>query len=663
MDKNTITGLVIIAAIIIGFSIFNKPSQEEADAIAAHRDSIELARAEEIKATAAADSALRIQDSIRVAELQAQAIADSLVIDSIKQADPGAADSIAQVMALREQIKAEEANKANKGKYGPFFASVSNENKYWTVENDRFILTMSSEGGRIAKVEVKDYRTYDSLPVYLWEEGSSGYGVKLYHEGKELSTDAFQFKGDYEDIKITGDETAEFTLRLTADSEDSYIDYIYKITGNSHDVEFDVKAVGLGSMLNNQTKSLDFEWDATSTIKEKSVTEERRHSTIMWKPKDDTRDYLWEASSNDDVTEAETEWVAFKQFFFSAILTHEQGFLPGSKLATVIPANDQSDTITKFSVDMRMPVVDPANVHQNMSFYFGPNDYDILRAKDNDYEDIIDLGWGIFGTVNKWFVRPIFKFLEGIGLGYGLIILVLTIIIKIVLLPLMYKNYKSSAKMRVLKPEIEELAKKYPDKKDAMKKQQAQMELYRKTGVNPMAGCIPMLIQMPILYAMFRFFPSTLELRQESFLWADDLVGYDSIVDFGFNIPLYGDHISLFTILMAASTFFYTRMNSSQMQMPQQQGMPNMKVIMNFFPLMMLVFFNNFAAALSYYYFIANLSSIGQMVLIKKYFINEDKLRAKIEENKKKPKKKSKFQQRLADMQAQQQAQRGKKGK
>ncbi len=307
-----------------------------------------------------------------------------------------------------------------------------------------------------------------------------------------------------------------------------------------------------------------------------------------------------------------------------------------------------------------MEVTNAANAHADMSFYFGPNEYKTLKAGDPDngdnkgYEHIIDLGWGIFGYVNQYVIIPIFNFLEWVGLGYGLIIFLLTIIIKIILLPLMYKNYKSSAKMRVLKPEIDELNKKYPDKKDSVKKQQAQMKLYRETGVSPMAGCIPMIIQMPILYAMFRFFPSSIELRQESFLWADDLSGYDSILDLGFDIPLYGDHISLFTLLMAASTFFYTRMNSSQMSMPQQSGMPNMKIIMNFFPIMMIFFFNNFSAALSYYYFIANATSIGQMLLIKKYFINEDKIRATIEENKKKPKKKSKFASRMEEMQKQQ---------
>ena len=292
-----------------------------------------------------------------------------------------------------------------------------------------------------------------------------------------------------------------------------------------------------------------------------------------------------------------------------------------------------------------------ANTSIPLSFYFGPNDYELLKSRGAEQEDIINLGWGIFGYVNKIMIIPIFNVIKKMGLSIGLLIILLTLIIRLIVLPLTYKNYKSSAKMRVLKPEIEKINEKYKDgKKDAMKKQQETMALYKSTGVNPMAGCLPMIIQMPILFAAFRFFPASLDLRQKSFLWAEDLSAYDSIYAWsGFEIPFYGNHISLLTILMCISTLFYTRMNNNSMAQPSQPGMPNMKVMMYIFPFMMLFFFNNFASGLSLYYLAGNLISMGLMFTIKKYMVDEDKIRLQLDSNKLKPKKKSKFQQRLED--------------
>ncbi|HMC98253.1 MAG TPA: YidC/Oxa1 family insertase periplasmic-domain containing protein, partial [Flavobacteriales bacterium] len=291
-----------------------------------------------------------------------------------------------------------------------------------------------------------------------------------------------------------------------------------------------------------------------------------------------------------------------------------------------------------------------------MRFYFGPNHYGTLRRTEvPQFEKIIDLGWGIFGWMNRWLVIPIFNWLDGWGWNYGIIILVLTVVIKLLLMPLTYKNLVSSTKMRVLKPEIEVINAKHKDG-DALKKQSATMDLYRKAGVNPASGCLPMLVQMPVLYAMFRFFPASIELRQEHFLWADDLSSYDSILDLPFSIPMYGDHVSLFTLLMSISTIAYSLIN--QKQMPQQQGMPSMKILLWLFPIMMLGFLNNFSSGLSYYYLLANVISILQMTVLKSWFVNEDKIRAQLVQNMKTPRKKSRWQQRLEDMQKQQQAAR-----
>jgi len=303
------------------------------------------------------------------------------------------------------------------------------------------------------------------------------------------------------------------------------------------------------------------------------------------------------------------------------------------------------------------------NASINMNWFFGPNDDKVLRSYDSDYDDVLNYGWGLFRWINIYAVQPIFQFLSSTGMGLGIAILLLTFIIKFALMPIQWKMYTSSAKMRILKPEIEEINAKFPDKADAMKKQMETMALYRESGASPLAGCVPMLIQMPILLAVFRFFPSTFSLRQESFLWAEDLSSFDSIYDFGFNVWMYGDHISLFTLLMAGTTLVYTHINSGNMQTPQQPGMPNMKIIMYFFPIMMIFFFNNYSSGLSYYYFISTLISILIMIMIKKFFVDEEKLKLKMANRKEaasaspKKKGKSKFQERLEQMQKAQQEQ------
>lgn len=367
------------------------------------------------------------------------------------------------------------------------------------------------------------------------------------------------------------------------------------------------------------------------------------------------RDYLSESSAESKKLEGRTNWVAFKQDFFTVGIISNDGFASNGSEIAVLPLEDSVHT-KQYAAHLFFEKGRDARVDLPMRFYLGPNHYGTLRRTEvAEFDRIIDLGWGIFGWMNKWLVIPIFNWLDGWGWNYGIIILVLTIVIKLLLMPLTYKNYISSARMRLLKPEMDVINEKHKDG-DVMKKQQATMDLYRKAGVNPASGCLPMLVQLPVLYAMFRFFPASIELRQQSFLWAHDLSTYDSIVNLPFTVPLgYGNHVSLFTILMAASTMIYTAINSKQM--PQQQGMPSMKLMMYLFPVMMLFFMNSLPAGLSYYYLLANVISILQMTVMKSWFVNEDKIRAELLQNMKTPRKKSKWQQRLEDMQKQQQAQ------
>jgi len=408
---------------------------------------------------------------------------------------------------------------------------------------------------------------------------------------------------------------------------------------------------GFGTQLG---ESFTLAWDAAGIPNEKGLDWERQHSSIYFKEADLGRDYLTDGQSKDLITEEPLEWMAFKQNFFSALVHHEGNFLPGAELITTVPEEDSTVTML---YSARLPF-EPQRlgtaVASNFQFYFGPNEQGALEALELEEADrIIDYGWWIFGWVNRNAILPLYDFLDSKIASVGLIVLIITLIIKLALTPITWKNFMSSAKMKVLRPEIEELNKKHED--DAMAKQQATMALYRQTGVNPLAGCIPALLQMPVLYAMFRFFPSNIGMRGESFLWADDLGAYDSIFDLPFSIPFYGAHISGFTLLMSISTFFYMRMTmANQPPQPQQAGMPNMKVIQQIFPFMMLFFFNQFASGLSLYYLTANVISMGQMLLIKQFLIDEDKIRAKIDANKAKPKKKSSFQERLEQIQKEQ---------
>ena len=452
-------------------------------------------------------------------------------------------------------------------------------------------------------------------------------------------------------FKLTKQNDTLLVFRSFAGSDDKYLEFSYSLSEGNYDVDFEINY----HKIENDIKSdVDLKWSMNGLSTEKIASDERIITTIMYRNFGNSRDYLSETSDDEEVLDGNLNWIAYKQKFFSCILLSEEGIGKSKVSCKVLEGERYTDSYaSKSSV--------PSLGKVSLKFLFIPNDYDLLETYDSEIEDIINLGGSVFAWVNRYMIDPVFKYLMTTGLSLGLIILLLTIIVKIVIMPLTYKNYMSTAKTKVIKPEMSKITAKYEGKTDrnaAMKKQQETMALYKQTGVNPMAGCIPMVIQMPILFAVFRYFPASLDLRHKGFLWAEDLSSYDSILDFGFSIPLYGDHISLFALLMAGSTLIYTITNSNQMTPATQPGMPNMKVIMYLMPIMLLFWFNTYSSGLSFYYFCGNLMNIGIMWGIKKYLIDEDKIRLQIESNKKKKKKKSRFQQRLEEVSKQQQKKR-----
>lgn len=604
-------GLLLIGVLLIAYTIYQSPSEE---AIAAQR------RAADSLATL---SEKRGEASAREAVATLAAAVDSALSDS--------------VLALR--------NEALRTRYGALAPAATGTEETFTVTTDKLVVTFSNKGGVPISAMLRTYTTWGGGDLYLLTDSTSRMGYSfVYPSIGKLHTADFYFQTQAGRIAISGEETTRVVYTLPLDGN-RRIENTYTLTGNKYDVEIQTRFYDTGSIITEPR----LVWELSGLHIEKGIEAERNNSTIFYKETGRGRDYLSETGSDNDVLKGTIDWIAFKQNFFSAALISSTPVGAGTKIESR-PFPEEEKNLTQYYY-AEIPIAEGAVDAFAGRLYLGPNDYRNMRAYGNEFDRVINLGWGIFGWVNKYIVITIFDRLESTGMSYGIIILILTFIIKTMLAPLTWKNYLSSAKMRVLKPEIDELNEKFKDA-DPMKKQQATLELYRKTGVNPFAGCLPMLVQLPILYAMFRFFPSSIQLRHEPFLWADDLSSFDSIASLPFTIPAYGDHVSLFTLLMCASTLVYTMFNASSMPAQTQPGMPNMKVIMYIFPFMMLFIFNKFSAGLSYYYFLANVISIIQMVLIKRFFIDEEKIKLQIAENKNKKGKlpKSRFQQKLEEM-------------
>ena len=526
-------------------------------------------------------------------------------------------------------------------KYGVFSNSAESEFNEYVIENDKIKVIVSNKGGRINSVTIKEgpnkkqYKTYDGNELEIFNSDSSLFNLN-FSTGISINTKDLFFNP----TQISKDE---ITMRLEVDSS-HFIDFNYKLK-EDYLVDFDINLIGMNEVIPNELNFMNLQWQMKTPQTEKSRENQDMYTGIYYQyfaDKDDI-DYLGYTNSNDlEKISNKLSWVAFQQQFFSSILVAENG-IKNTNLTSIKEEN--SDYVKNLSAEFEIDYNHNDYENIGFQFYFGPNHYKQLQSYNKNFEEIIPLGWGIFGWVNKYIIINIFDFLSRFFSNYGLIIFLLTVIIKLALSPFTYKAYLSQAKMKVLKPEINKITEKHKQK-DPMKAQQETMNFYRKAGVNPMGGCLPMLFQFPILIAMFRFFPASIELRSESFLWADDLSAYDSILDLPFEIPFYGDHVSLFTLLMTISTLLYTRMNS---QMATGQ-MAQMKWMMYLMPIMFLGFFNNYAAGLSYYYFLANMFTFSQQFLMRR-FIDDEALLKEIEENKKKPRKKSKFQKRLEEMQ------------
>ncbi|MFV8361249.1 membrane protein insertase YidC [Flavobacterium sp. LS1P3] len=536
---------------------------------------------------------------------------------------------------------------------------------FTTIENELVKLKIANKGGYIVEATLKKFEKFkkgSGQLVELIKDNNANLNVQLLtSDNRTLNSKDLYFEPTL--TKVGADQVLSMKLKAGANE---FLEYKYILKPNDYMIGFDIHSQGLNKVLNT-AKPLDLEWSLKTFRNEKSVSYENRYTEIYFEHKEGKVDYAGLGQSEESDLEKAT-FVAFKQHFFSTILLSKTPFETAKVKSDNLVKDDKIDTVFTKQFKANIPLAFAnGELDHKMSWYFGPTDYKTLSHYDKNLEKIISLGWGIFGWINKFIFIPLFGFLSTY-IAYGIAIIIFTIIIKLAMSPITFKSFLSQAKMKVLRPEITELGEKF--KKDPMKKQQETMKLYNKAGVNPMAGCIPALIQLPFMYASFQFFPSAFELRQKSFLWADDLSSFDEIIRLPFYIPFYGNHISLFPVLASIAIFFYMKMTSGDQQMaaPQQEGMPDMakmmKIMIYVSPIMMLFFFNSYGAGLSLYNFISNLITIGIMIVIKRYFIDSDKIHAQIQENKlKEPKKQGKFQKKLQEVMEQAEAQKAQQKK
>lgn len=620
--------MVLILAILIGFSYLNKPSQEEIEA------------------------AKRRQDSIARVEEQLQMEAESQAKQMALQKNDTALGAVPDSAKVLQNAM---------DRFGTIGRAATGEEKFITLENNLLKITISTKGGKIRSVELKNYQTYDSLPLILFDGPNNSFGLNFFAQNRSIRTDDLYFvpspnkttlvakgpeirkgkEGNEKYNEEQGGEEQVLQMRLMVD-EDSYLEYRYSVKHNSYMVGFDVNVVGMNDLIASNSNYLNFTWaHAGPRLEKKSKYGEDNYTSVNYKYYEDDVEKLRPAKSSGETLTTRVKWISFKHLFFNSTIIADEAF-PTAEVKYDYHG-ESNKYVGDFYADIAFPYENKSNQTYGMRFYFGPNHYHTLKQYDISLDRLISLGYSILRPVNRYLVIPVFNLLRNHIGNFGIIILLLTIFIKIILLPFTYKSYLSQAKMKALKPEMDELNEKF-GKDKPMEKQQAVMALYKKAGVNPLGGCLPMLLQMPILFAMFFFFPGAIELRQESFLWAQDLSSYDSILNLPFTIPLYGDHVSLFCLLMTVTTILSTKLNSQATT--STQTMPGMKTMMYLMPVMFLFILNSYPAGLSYYYFLANLITIGQMFLFQK-FIDEDKIRTQIHTNKKKTVQKSGFQKRL----------------
>ena len=614
--KNTIIGFTLIGVIMFGFTWYQSRQYQKQMEYQAQLDSI--AQAERLEAYAL-DSLNRIASGDTLDNA-----ATTVVLSTKPALKPYRDDNL---------TKAREAE-----------ASVL------TLSNDKMEIAFTTKGAQPYSVKLLDYVKYDSSSLYLIPPQASEFNVNVF-AGESVDTKEFVFN-------VAEVSDSSIVMRLPF-AQGGYIQQKYVLSQGSYMVHNELSFVGMDSVIPSRVSSVDLNWKTVVPRLEKGYKNEKQYSKIdYYVPGEKSPEDMGNGKNESKRLDAKFDWVAFQQQFFSSILTAPEGFESGEFGVEYFPEDDVDRNLMACSAHARAGVdmMKAGDKVIPFDFYFGPNHYHTLKSYDRKYEKIIPLGGWLVGWISRFIIIPCFDLLGRFISNYGLIILIMTVLLKIVISPLTIKSYMSSAKMSALKPEMDKINEKYPKQEDAMKKQQATMELYQRAGVKPLGGCLPMLLQFPILWAMFRFFPASIELRQKSFLWADDLSAYDSIWDFGVNIPLFGDHLSLFALLMAVSMFLYSKMTSSQMSNdPQMASMKFMSVWL--MPIMMLFICNNLSSGLSYYYFISNLLTMLQTFIIKKWVVKPEKILAQVEASKGKPLPKSKWQQRLEEAQKVQQAQ------
>lgn len=618
MDKNTVIGLVLIFAIIVGFSWLNRPSEEQIAAQQRYRDSIQKVELEKAQQAA--------------------------LVEALKQQER--TDTV---------VDADMAKKA----FGAFAASAVGSEQFVELENDLLKLVFTTKGGRIYSAELKEYKTHDSLPLVLFDNDESALDFTfLSSNNRVLHTNNFYFEPQI----TTSEKGKQLQMRLVLE-EDKYLEFNYLLLDNEYKVDFSITAHNLTDVLDNNSNSLEMVWKSKLKQQEKGRKFEARYATLNYKFTSDDVEYLSESKDDSKQLSNKIQWIAFKDQFFSTVLIADQSFT-STTLSSKI--SDNVDYLKNYQADASLSFDPTGKSTTTLSYLFIPNKYQTLKKYDKQYKNetgsnmqfrqLLPMGWTLFRWINEYLIIPIFNFFGKYISNYGIVILLLTIVVKLIILPFTYKSYLSSAKMRVLKPQIDEINAKYPPEK-AMERQQATLNLYNRVGVSPMSGCLPMLLQMPILFAMFMFFPTCIELRQQSFLWAKDLASYDAIFEWSTYIPIitpyFGNHISLFCLLMTITNIVYTKINMSS-QAGAADQMKVMKWMMYLMPVMFMFIFNDYASGLSYYYFVSLLLTILQTYLFR-LFIDEEKLLKKLEANKKKPMKKSGFMARLEEAQRQQQ--------
>ena len=642
MDKKSIIGIAVVAVLFLGFAYMNTKEQEKYQQ--------EMARWQAYQDSLAAAAAVTAP-----AAGEAVAAADSVTAAAVRQRQ---VEALGATLAAAREAEAEE----------------------FTVENDVMAVRFSTRGGQVTGVTLKDYKRYaprgeEGRPVEMMDPATARFGMTFYVKNGlhnvDVNTLDYVFEAEPVAEGPEGEQVVVMRLPVSGDASLEYRYTLYDTASPERDylVGFDVRLVNMAREMANQTQ-IQIDWSNTSYQNEKGFKNENMYTTVAYRfPGEKSVEELGmsEEERSKEVTSS-LNWVAFKQQFFSSVfIAPENVSYADLGFSTAHPG---SGYVKDFTARMTVPYT-PQTEGYDFAFYFGPNKYSILKkvslseGDDLHMERLIPLGWGIFGWVNRWCVIPVFDFLRNYIPSFGIVILILAVLIRLVISPLTYKSYVSMAKMRLIKPQVDELAKKYPKQEDAMKRQQATMELYKKAGINPMGGCIPLLIQMPILIAVFRFFPASIELRDQSFLWADDLSSYDSVLNLPFSIPFYGDHVSLFALLMALSMFVYSYYNYQQTAsaQPQMAGMKFMMVYM--MPVMLLLWFNSYASGLCYYYLLSNLLTIGQTLVIRR-MVDDSKIQAIMQANaaRKSKGRKSKFQQRYEELMRQQEAmQRAKNSK